>query len=91
VTTNHSYSRAGTYRVTAQVTDGAGNSAFIQMVMVVNGPVGGAATSSKIDPTILISAWPIYGLTCFIVLVFYLGERRELHNLRKKHQLISSF
>jgi hypothetical protein len=91
VTTNHVYTRAGTYRVTVQATDAAGNAAFIQMVMIVNGPVTGTATTTKIDPTILASAWPIYILACLFVLVFYIGERRELRKLRKQHLLVSSF
>jgi hypothetical protein len=91
VTTNHIYTRAGTYRVTAQVSDAAGNAAFIQMVMIVNGPVSATGVTTKIDPTILASIWPFYILACLIVAAFYIGERRELRKLRKRHLLVSSF
>jgi hypothetical protein len=91
VTTIHTYARAGTYRVIAQVTDAAGNSAFLQMVMVVNGPITAApSTTTKIDPSLLASIWPVYILACLFVLTFFIGEKREVHKLRKLHLLVSS-
>jgi len=90
--TAHSYDRPGVYRVIVKATDGAGNSAFLQLVTIVNGPVPATATTSGgLDPGTLVSIWPLYILACLFVLAFWLGERRELKSLRNRHLLVSSF
>lgn len=90
--TAHTYDRPGVYRVIVKATDGAGNSAFLQLVTIVNGPIPATATTSGgMDPGILISIWPAYILVCLFVLVFWLGERRELKKLRHQHLLVSGY
>lgn len=88
VTSGHVYERPGIYRVIVRVTDSAGNSAFLQFVTVVNGPteVVGANRGLGLGafPGALITAWPLYGLAAFMVLCFWLGERRELYKLRRR-------
>jgi hypothetical protein len=89
VTANHSYERPGTYTVIVRVTDSSGNSAYLQVITVVNGaltPYGstkGAGKGSLAGS--LVTAWPLYLLAIVMVLFFWLGERRELHKLRKRH------
>ena len=86
---SHVYTLAGDYQVIVRVTDSQGNTALLQLVTVINGPTtkygvtGGSGPGSI--PGELISAWPIYGLALFMVIFFWLGERRELHNLRHKN------
>jgi hypothetical protein len=89
VSGNHTYDRPGTYTVIVRVTDNSGNSAYLQVVTVVNGSTTalgstkGSGTGSLAGS--LLTAWPLYLLALVMVLFFWLGERRELHKLRKRH------
>ncbi len=88
VTASHTYDRPGNYRVIAKVTDSTGNSAFLQLITVVNGPIdtlGSSKSGSGNDIAgALIAAWPLLGLAAIMVAFFWLGERRE--DMRLKHQ-----
>jgi hypothetical protein len=92
VTASHVYDRPGIYRVIVRVTDSSGNSAFLQFVTVVNGPVealgSNRGTGLGALPGLLLTAWPLYVLAALMVLFFWLGERREVHKLRSKHRII---
>ena len=91
VALSHTYAQAGAYRVTITGTDGSGNSALLQMVTVINGPVAVTSSWAKIDAGVIVSVWPLYALTSLFVLTFFLGERRELRKLRRRHQLVSNY
>jgi hypothetical protein len=88
VTVSHTYERPGVYRVIVRVTDSSGNSAFLQFVTVVNGPIealgSNRGTGLGALPGLLLGAWPLYGLAALMVVFFWLGERRELKKLRRK-------
>jgi hypothetical protein len=89
VKSSHVYERPGNYRVVVRVTDSSGNSAYMEMVTIVNGPVE-AYGSNKGNglgslPGNLLAAWPLYLLALVMVIFFWLGERRELHKLRRRH------
>jgi hypothetical protein len=90
VNASHTYTRAGTYRVILRVTDAQGNSAFMQLVTVVNGPVEsvGATKGNGLGalPGVLLTAWPLYILGLIMVIFFWLGERREIHKLKRQQQ-----
>jgi PKD repeat protein len=94
VSATHTYARAGTYTVIVRVTDSTGNSAFLQFVTVVNGPVAalGATTGSGLGSLSgsLVSAWPLYGLAAVMVFFFWIGERREVSILRRKNVLVNA-
>jgi hypothetical protein len=85
----HVYDRPGTYRVILRVTDAQGNGAFMQLITVVNGPVSsvGATKGNGLGalPGVLLTAWPLYVLALTMVLLFWLGERREISKLRKQN------
>jgi hypothetical protein len=91
ISANHSYARPGTYRVIVKVTDSQGNSAFMQMVTVVNGPVTqlGTTKGSGIGALSgqLLAAWPLLGLAFIMVLFFWLGERRAMHKMAHQASL----
>jgi hypothetical protein len=93
VTAGHSYDRPGTYSVIIRVTDSLGNAAYLQVVTVVNGPVDSYGTTKGTGmgsfPGELITAWPLYVLALVMVVFFWLGERREVHKLRKRHLLLN--
>lgn len=86
VQASHSYARAGTYQVILRVTDSAGNNAFMQTITVVNGPVTafGSSNASGLLSGDLVAAWPLLGIALLMVIVFWLGERREARKLRKR-------
>ena len=91
-TASHSYDRPGTYRVIVRVTDSLGNSAYMEVINIANGPVDtlGATKGNGLGalPGELLAAWPLYLLALVMVLFFWLGERRQLRNLRRKHLLV---
>ena len=79
VSGSHTYDRAGNYRVIVKVSDSTGNTAFLQLVTVVNGPTGVAASSKSGNDVsgALTASWPVLTLAAIMVLFFWLGERRE--------------
>jgi hypothetical protein len=91
VAVSHAYERPGTYNVIVRVTDSLGNNAYLQLVTVVNGPTEAFGASSGNGkgslPGTLVSAWPLYVLALVMVIFFWLGEKREVRKLRKKHLL----
>jgi hypothetical protein len=88
VTASHVYSRPGNYRVIVRVTDSAGNSAFLQLVTVVNGPADPLGTNggkgSGALPGALVAIWPIFALAVLMVVFFWLGELRQAVKQRRK-------
>ncbi len=88
VSASHAYTRPGNYRVIVRVTDAQGNAAFLQLVTVVNGPAEqlGSTRGNGLGAAAgaLLTAWPLYVLALVMVAFFWLGERRELHKLRRQ-------
>jgi PKD domain/Glucodextranase, domain B len=88
VAASHTYARPGLYTVIVRVTDSQGNSAYLQTVTVVNGPVaafGGTNTSGAAAlPGELLGAWPLYGIALVMVTFFWLGEWRGKRVLRRQ-------
>jgi hypothetical protein len=78
--------------VIIRVTDSLGNSAYLEVIEVINGPVDSFGTTKGNGlgalPGELLAAWPLYLLALVMVLFFWLGERRQMHNLRRKHLLV---
>jgi hypothetical protein len=90
ISASHSYASAGTYRVIVQVSDSAGNAAFIQLITVVNGPVAAVSGNSSSKSALsgrLIWAWPGLILSIILVFVFWLGERRGRDRLIRRQRL----
>jgi hypothetical protein len=90
ISASHSYARAGTYRVIVRVTDSKGNSAFLQMVTVVNGPAEQLGTNKGTGLGAvsgnLLAIWPLFCLALMMVIFFWLGERRAMYKIARKNQ-----
>jgi PKD domain-containing protein/glucodextranase-like protein len=94
ITASHTYTRPGTYAVILRVTDSASNSAYLQFVTVVNGPVASLGSTNTTGaaalPGTLIGSWPLLLLAAFMVAFFWLGERMEVRKLRRQHLLVQN-
>jgi hypothetical protein len=82
ITSRHAYSKPGNYKVIIKATDSAGNRAYLQTLVVVNGalnqpltPEGGLA---------LKAAWPLYLSALLIVASFWLGEMYKAWRIRRQ-------
>lgn len=93
----HTYTKAGTYQITIQVTDSTGKVAFLSVTAVVNGQVSTVissttdtnSTSNSIISKLLV-LWPLYAAAVATVISFWLGEQREKRILRLRELLLSS-
>lgn len=90
ITASHAYSRPGTYNVIVKVSDADGNSAYLQLVTVVNGAAQkiGATNGRGLGAVggTLVSAWPLFVIAGIAVLAFWLGEIRQARKLRRSMQ-----
>jgi hypothetical protein len=91
----HAYAKAGTYQMSIQATDAAGRVAFLTVASIINGqpaPVTAASVASSGNEAvnILLLLWPLYAGALATVISFWLGERREVHVLRKHGLLLQS-
>jgi hypothetical protein len=86
----HVYSKAGTYQMSIQVTDGNGNVAFLTVAVIVNGQpnIVSSTTISTTGANILIVIWPLYVGIVAVVISFWLGEVREKRVLKKRGLLL---
>ena len=85
---SHTYSRAGTYKITIQATDSKGLVAYLTVAAIVNGTPAlvSAGTSTPASTNKLLVLWPVYAIAATMVISFWLGERREKHILGDKSQ-----
>jgi hypothetical protein len=88
ISANHSYTQPGVYNVVLRITDSQGNSAYLQTVTVVNGPVTAVGTTNGNGKAAasgnLLAAWPLLLLAILMVIAFWLGERRQKHKDRQE-------
>lgn len=90
----HTYDRPGVYKLTVKATDADGQSAFLQVVAIVNGQGNGAVnTAGSEGPTVIQTRvlWqPLLLLLPFLLSAFWLGKRYQLKRVRyrMKHRII---
>lgn len=90
-TTEHVFSRAGTYQADIQASDAQGRVAFLSFAIVVNGQ-GNLDTTGAVSSTTtnnLLIMWPLYVGAVAAVASFFVGEKREKRVL-KLHGLIQN-
>jgi hypothetical protein len=94
----HVYDSPGVYNIIVKATDRNGNTAYLQIVGVANGPLGqdnssgGTAASGgangegqPTDATTTKILWQPAALTApFVVATFWLGKKYEIRTIRKK-------
>jgi hypothetical protein len=83
----HVYAQSGIYNVTIQATDANGDSAFLQVVGISNGPIQQTShTGGQISPTVkterVIIWWPMLLLLILTIIAFWLGKRHQLATIR---------
>lgn len=95
-TVSHTYKKAGTgylstFPLIVRAKDSANHSAYLQVTSIVNDPKGstnsGSSTSAKKFDIAVI--WPILIVLFFLVLAFWLGERREKHIMEKRLEALA--
>lgn len=88
LTFTHTYKQSGVYKVTIKATDVNGNSAFLQLVAVANGPVQQAGTNNKnsivTQQQTKVLLWPIIVLFVLTVSTFWLGRKHQLEAIRNR-------
>jgi hypothetical protein len=83
----HTYSHSGVYKVTVKATDSKGNSAFLQLVAIANGPIkqaGGAAGSSTFTVQTKIILWPLIVLFVLMIMAYWIGKRHQLEAIQNR-------
>ncbi|NND00528.1 MAG: hypothetical protein HKN85_10135 [Gammaproteobacteria bacterium] len=87
----HVYGEPGVYKVIVKVADSRGETAFLQLVAIANGPSsqdtsseGGGDDGPQTGIRTQIVTWPIYVMLFFAVSTFWVGRRYEIRRLRQK-------
>jgi len=91
-TTEHIYTKAGTYQVSLQASDATGRVAFLTFATIVNGQPNtdtGSISSTSTTNNLLV-LWPLYTSAAAVVVSFFIGEKREKRILQLRGMLTTS-
>lgn len=84
----HTYKQSGVYKVTIKATDVNGNSAFLQLVAIANGPIQQSGTNNKnsivTEQQTKVLIWPIIVLFVLMLSTFWLGRKHQLEAIRNR-------
>ncbi len=83
----HTYAQAGVYKVTVKATDSKGDSAFLQLVAIANGPAkltGGNTSNTNTIIQTKVLLWPVIALFILMLASFFIGRRHQLEAIRNK-------
>lgn len=81
----HTYTKSGIYKITIKVTDANGNSAFLQLVAIANGPVQQTANNNSAILTrqqTKILLLPIIVLSVLVFVAYWLGRRHQIEAIK---------
>lgn len=86
----HTYNSSGIYKIIFQATDTKGQSAYLQVVGIGNGPIqqttnaNQAVGSTTVVTKKVILWWPLIVLFALTLVAFWLGKRHETETLKKR-------
>jgi len=85
ISLEHTYKQAGIYTIIIKATDASGNTAFLQVVGIGNGPV--QQTDKSVAGGTLITKtkivwWPLIIAFVMIIAAFWLGKRQQIEEIR---------
>lgn len=83
----HTYAQSGVYKVTIKATDSGGNSAFLQVVAIANGPVkqtGAINGTNSLTVQTKVLIWPLIVLFILMITTYWLGKRHQIEAIRNK-------
>jgi hypothetical protein len=86
-TVNHTYLQSGVFNITIKASDINGNTAFLQLVGVGNGPIQqSTAQSSTNNPQTIrvIVWWPFLITIILIIIAFWAGQKHQLETIRDR-------
>jgi hypothetical protein len=83
----HIYKQAGVYNVVIKATDANGNTAFLQVVGIGNGPI--TQTDKNVSGTTTLTQtkviwWPLIVALVLIIVAFWLGKRQQIEQIRAR-------
>ncbi len=87
VTIAHTYKMSGSYNITIKATDKNGETAFLQLVGVANGPItpaGSTSSSPSTSNTSSVIWWPAAVILPLLFVAFWLGGAHKLTSLKKR-------
>lgn len=94
-TATHTYDAAGTYPVIVKATDENGNTAYIQLIAVVNGPATAGITQQNgnaqaVSPVVeRYVLWPLYVLGAMVVTTFFVGRVFEKRKQEQRYRRLA--
>jgi len=83
----HIYKQAGVYNVIIKATDANGNTAFLQVVGIGNGPISQTDKNAGGSTTITLTKiiwWPLILALILIIIAFWLGKKQQLEQIRTR-------
>jgi hypothetical protein len=80
----HIYKQSGIYNVIFRATDASGNTAFLQVVGIGNGPIqqSNAQNNTNVIVQTKIIWWPLLIALVLIIISFWLGRRQQVEQIR---------
>jgi hypothetical protein len=80
----HIYKQSGIYNVIIRATDASGNTAFLQVVGIGNGPIqqSNAQNNTNVIIQTKIIWWPLLIALILIIISFWLGRRQQVEQIR---------
>jgi hypothetical protein len=81
---DHIYKQSGIYNVIFRATDASGNTAFLQVVGIGNGPIQQSSNQSNTNVIVQTKViwWPLLIALVLIIISFWLGRRQQVEQIR---------
>ncbi len=86
ITLEHVYKLAGVYNVLIKATDANGETAFLQVVGIGNGPIQQTSANKGSSGSTIVKViwWPLLVCLVMIISTFWLGRRQQIAQIRTR-------